>query len=733
MWIVRLALNRPYTFIVLSLLILLASPVVIQRTPTDIFPNINIPVVAVAWQFTGLNPEEMEGRFTTVYERILTTTVDNIEHIESTTVNGQAIVKIFLQHGASLDTANAQVTAISQTALRQLPPGTLPPLIINYSASSVPILQMGLSGNGLTEQQLNDLGQNFLRPQLVTVPGAVIPFLYGGKQRQVMIDLNPGLVQSKGLAPQDVLTAVQQQNLILPSGTAKMGPFEYDVRLNGSPRTVPELNDLPVKVVGNSTIYLRDVANVRDGFSPQTNIVRQDGRRGALVSVLKAGNASTLDVVKGIRALLPRVAQTLPPELKIRPLSDQSIFVRGSVNGVIREAVIAACLTGLMILLFLGSWRSTLIIAISIPLSILTSVMTLSFLGETINIMTLGGLALAVGILVDDATVTIENIERYFEEGHAQRAAILEGAAQIAVPALVSTLCICIVFLPMFLLSGVARYLFVPLAEAVVFAMLASYILSRTLVPWLGQDFFPNTDSGQFILHLRAKSGTRIEETAKLCDLVEGSIRREIPEREVDNILDNIGLPYSTINLMHSTSGLIGAGDADILVSLKEEHRATADYVQRLRETLPREYPGTTFYFLPSDIVTQVLNFGLPATIDIQVEGTDVEGNREVAARMLHEIERVPGIADARIQQAFDYPEFDVTVDRTKAAQGGYTQRDVANSLLNSLSGSFQITPMFFLNFKNGVNYNLVTQTPQYSIQSLEDLQNTPLNAATAT
>jgi len=773
----------------------------ISRTPTDIFPNIDIPVIAVAWQYTGMNPEELEGRITGPYERILTLAVDNIEHLESTTINGQAIVKIYLQHGASLDTANAQVTGVSQTILRFLPPGTLPPIIINFSASSVPILQLGLSGNGLSEQQLNDLGQNFLRPQLVTVPGAVVPFLYGGKQRQVMIDLNPGLLQSKGLAPQDVLTAVQQQNLILPSGTAKMGPFEYDVRLNASMRTVPELNDLPVKVVGNSTIYLRDVANVRDAFAPQTNIVRQDGHRGALVSVLKAGNGSTIDVVRGIRGLLPRVAQTLPPELKIVPLADQSIFVRGSINGVLREAVIAACLTGLMILLFLGNWRSTLIIAISIPLSVLTSVMILGFLGETLNIMTLGGLALAVGILVDDATVTIENIERYFEEGHAQRDAILEGAAQIAVPALVSTLCICIVFLPMFLLSGVARYLFVPLAEAVVFAMLASYILSRTLVPtlamyllkakqgdaassrnplvgfqrafergferlrnayhalltvlvhrralfiptflmtcaaafllvpWLGQDFFPNTDNGQFILHLRAKSGTRIEETAKLCDLVEGSIRREIPEREVDNILDNIGLPYSTINLMHSTSGLIGAGDADILVSLKEEHRATADYVQRLRETLPREYPGTTFYFLPSDIVTQVLNFGLPAPIDIQVEGTDVEGNREVAARMLHEIERVPGIADARIQQAFDYPEFDVTVDRTKAAQGGYTQRDVANSMLNSLSGSFQITPMFFLNFKNGVNYNLVTQTPQYSIQSLEDLQNTPLNAATA-
>jgi multidrug efflux pump subunit AcrB len=801
MWIVRIALDRPYTFIVLAILILVLSPVMILRTPTDIFPDINIPVIAVAWQFTGMNPEELEGRLTSTYERILTTTVDNIEHIESTTVNGQAIVKLYLQPGASLDTANAQVTAISQTVLRQLPPGTLPPLIINYSASSVPILQLGISGQGLSEQQLNDLSQNFLRPQLVTVPGAVIPYSYGGKQRQVMVDLNEGLVQSKGLAPQDVLIAVQQQNLIAPSGTAKIGPFEYDVRANFSPKTVPELNDLPVKVVGDSTIYLRDVANIRDGFAPQTNIVRQDGHRGALVTILKAGNASTIDVVKGIRNLLPRVSQTLPPELKIVPLADQSIFVRGAVSGVIREAVIAACLTGLMILLFLGSWRSTLIIAISIPLSILSSVVILGFLGETINVMTLGGLALAVGILVDDATVTIENIERYFEEGHAQRDAILEGAAQIAVPALVSTLCICIVFLPMFLLNGVARYLFVPLAEAVVFAMLASYILSRTLVPtlamyllkakqqgserslnplvrfqrafeggferlrnayralltvvvrrraffipgfllaclavfllvpWLGQDFFPSTDNGQFILHVRAKSGTRIEETAKLCDVVDALIRREIPLDEVDNILDNIGLPYSSINYMHSTSGLIGAGDADILVSLKENHHPTADYVQHLREKLPREFPGATFYFLPADIVTQVLNFGLPAPIDVQIEGADIDGNRAVAAQMLQEIERVPGVADARIQQAFDYPAFDVNVDRTKAAQAGYAERDVANSLLNSLSGSFQITPMFFLNWKNGVSYNLVTQTPQYSVQSLQDLQNTPLNSAAA-
>ena len=807
MWIVRIALSRPYTFIVLAILILILSPLVILRTPTDIFPNIGIPVVAVAWQFTGMNPEELEGRLTSTYERILTTTVDNIEHIESTTVNGQAIVKIYFQHGASLETANAQVTAVSQTILRQLPPGTLPPLIINFSASTVPILELGLSGNGLSEQQLNDLGQNFLRPQLVTVPGAVIPYLYGGKQRQVMIDLNPGLMQSKGLGPQDVLTAVQQQSLIVPSGTAKIGPFEYDVRLNGSPRTVPELNDLPVKVVGNSTIYLRDVANVRDGFAPQTNIVRQDGHRGALVTILKAGNASTIDVVKGIRGLLPRVGQTLPPELKIFPLADQSIFVRSSVNGVIREAVIAACLTALMILLFLGNWKSTLIIATSIPLSILVSVLLLSALGETINIMTLGGLALAVGILVDDATVEIENINRNLAMGKETVQAILDGAQQIAVPAFVSTLCICIVFLPMFLLNGVARYLFLPLAEAVVFAMLASYGWSRTIVPtlamyllsaedeynteehagekmgffrgyqqafergfellrnayrallttlvhrraifipafllscigvvlltmpWLGQDFFPSSDNGQFILHVRAKSGTRIEETAKLCDLVEGSMRHKIPEAELDNVLDNIGLPYSIINFMHSTSGLIGAGDADIFVSLKEDHHATAGYVQRLRETLPREFPGVTFYFLPSDIVTQVLNFGLPAPIDIQIEGSDVEGNRQVAARMLHEIEHIPGIADARIQQTFDYPGFDVGVDRTKAAQGGYTQRDVANSILNSLSGSFQVAPTFFLNWKNGVSYNLVTQTPQYSTQSLEDLQNTPLNSASA-
>ena len=801
MWIVRIALDRPYTFIVLALLILIVSPVVIARTPTDIFPSINIPVIAVAWQYSGLNAEELEGRITTSYERVLTTTVDNIQRIESTTVNGQAIIKVYLQPGARLDTANAQITAISQTVLRQYPTGTTPPLIINYSASSVPILQLALSGQGLAEQQLFDLGVNFLRPQLVTIPGVAIPYPYGGKQRQVMVDLDTRMLQAKGLAPNDVLNALALQSLVLPSGTAKIGQFEYDVSLNAAPRTVPELGDLPIKVVGNSTIYVRDVANVRDGFSVQTNIVRRDGRRGTLLTVLKAGDASTLDVVSNIRKAIPRVASTLPPELQIDLLADQSIFVRGAVMGVIHEAIIAACLTALMILLFLGSWRSTLIIAVSIPLSILTSVVILSFLRETINIMTLGGLALAVGILVDDATVTIENIERYLEEGHELRPAIFEGAAQIAVPALVSTLCICIVFLPMFFLSGVARYLFVPLAEAVVFAMLASYVLSRTLVPtlamyllrphahgeptptrnpfalfqrgferafarmraayrgllerllsrqaafitlflvcclaawllvpWLGENFFPTSDNGQFILHLRAKTGTRIEETARLADLVETAIRREIPADELDNVIDNIGLPYSTINYMYSRSGFIGTSDADILVTLKEGHRPTADHMRALRRRLPQEFPGVTFYFVPADIVTQILNFGLPAPIDVQIEGNDIQGNRAVANKILDELRQVPGLTDLRIQQNFDYPKLQVSVDRTKAAGAGFTPRDVANSVLLSLSGSNQVAPSYFLNWQNGVIYSLITQAPQYSIQSLQDLQNIPISGAT--
>jgi CzcA family heavy metal efflux pump len=794
MWIVRVALNRPYTFIVVALLILILAPVVILRTPTDIFPDINIPVIAVAWQYTGLNPEEMEGRITTVFERVLTTLVDNIEHIESVTVNGQSFVKLYLQPNASLDTANAQVTAEAQNILRQLPEGTQPPLILNFSASSVPILQLSLSG--LPEADLNDVGLNFLRPQLVTVPGASVPYPYGGKQRQVMVDLNPALLQSKGLSGTDVVNTLALQNLVLPSGTAKIDQFEYDVDLNASPTEVEKLNELPIKVVGNSTIYIRDVAHVRDGYSPQTNIVRQDGKRGALVTILKNGDASTLSVVQGVKKLLPRVQSTLPPQMKIQPLADQSVFVRGAISGVVREAVIAACLTGAMILLFLGSWRSTLIIAISIPLSILTSVIVLSFLGETINMMTLGGLALAVGILVDDATVEIENTNRNLDEGKEIRQAILDGASQIAVPALVSTLSICIVFLPMFFLSGVPKFLFVPMAEAVVFAMLASYLLSRTLVPtlalyllkppshadgsrnplvlfqrafeagferlrtgyramlttlvhwryafiptflllclsaaallpWLGQDFFPNTDNGQFLLHVRAKTGTRIEETARLSDLVEGAIRREVPSGELDNILDNIGLPYSSINYLHNASGFLGAGDADVLVTLKEKHHPTADYVAALRARLPAQFPEASFYFLPADMVTQILNFGLPAPIDVQIEGSDLAKSRDVADRVLAQLRHVPGLTDLRIQQPSDYPRFHVAVDRTKAQEGGFSQRDIATGLLVSLSGSFQTAPTFFLNRENGVNYNLVTQTPQYDIQSLNDLQNIPVS-----
>ncbi len=660
MWIVKLALNRPYTFVVFALLIFVLSPLVILRTPTDIFPNIDIPVISVAWTYTGLNPEDIEARLTTPYEKVLTTLVDNIEHIESTSYNGSAVIKIFLQPHSSVDRANSQVVSASQFALRLLPSSIQPPEIINFSASSVPILQLGLSGNGLSEQQLNDLALNFVRTQLITVPGAVIPLPYGGKQRQVMINLDHNLMQARNISPTDVLNAVNAQNLVLPSGTVKLGHSELDIRANTYPRTVAELNNLPIKQVGDTTVYLRDVATASDGFALQTNVVRQDGRRGVLMSILKAGNASTLSVVSGVKTLLPRVATIVPPALKMTPLADQSLFVQSAVSGVIREAVIAAALTGLMILVFLGSWRSTLIIAVSIPLSILTSIMTISLLGETINIMTLGGLALAVGILVDDATVTIENIERVLKQGRSLHDGILEGAAQIAVPALVSTLCICIVFLPMFLLDGVARYLFVPLAEAVVFAMLASYVLSRTLVPtlamyllkakhhepnprnfftrlqrafetgfesvrngyrslltilvahrklfipaflgaclcgvalvpWLGQDFFPDTDSGQFILHVRARTGTRIEETARLFDLVEDVIRQTIPAGEMDNILDNIGLPYSPYNTMHSTSGVLGASDGDVLVSLRRNHSPVADYVRDLRLLLPQRFPG---------------------------------------------------------------------------------------------------------------------------------------------
>ncbi|HZS54237.1 MAG TPA: efflux RND transporter permease subunit [Bryobacteraceae bacterium] len=796
MWIVRVALARPYTFVVLALLILILAPVVILRTPTDIFPNIDIPVIAAAFNYTGLNAQEMEERMTSIYERILTTTVNDVEHIESQSINGRAIIKVFFQPDVNINAAMAQVSAVSQPVLRQFPPGATAPFLLAYNASSVPIIQLGLSGRGLTEEALFDYGVNFIRTRLVTIPGCAIPYPYGGKQREIMVDINPAAMESKGLSPADITDAIAKQNLIIPAGTSKIGQFEYDVDLNSSPATIEAFNNFPVKVVNGSPIYIRDIGHVRDGFSPQTNIVRQDGRRGVLLTVLKAGNASTLSVVNGIRKLLPAVSATLPPELKIQPLADQSIFVRASIQSVIREAIIAAALTALMILLFLGSWRSTLIIAISIPLSILTSIIVLSLLHETINIMTLGGLALAVGILVDDATVEIENVNRNLDQGKEIEQAILDGASQIAVPALVSTLCICIVFLPMFFLSGVARYLFVPLAEAVVFAMLASYGLSRTLVPtlakyllkhqhhgptrnpfvlfqrafergfdrlregyeailavlirrrvlflplflllclsvfllypWIGQDFFPASDAGQFKLHLRAKTGTRIEETARICDLVETSIRRHIPSDQLLNILDEIGLPYSSINTIYSNSAPVGSADADIMVSLAQKHRPTEEFVRLLRTSLPQEFPGIDFYFLPDDIVSQILNFGLPAPIDVQIVGKNVEANRELADHIMNQMRRVPGIADLRIQQTFDQPKLHVFTDRTKAAESGYTQSDVAQSLLISLSGSFQTQPTFWLNPQNGVSYNVVTQVPQYDVKSLQDLRNLPLTA----
>ena len=801
MWIVALALRRPYTFVVLAILILLLGPFTIWRTPTDIFPNINIPVVSIIWQYAGFAPEQMADRIISIQERTLTTTVDNIEHIESQSLNGIAVIKVFFHPNANISTAIAQIAAQSQTQLRQLPPGTTPPLIITYSASSVPILQIALSGKTLSEQQLNDLALNFIRTQLITVPGAGVPYPYGGKQRQVQVDLDPKELQAKGLSPLDVVNAISLQNLILPTGTAKIGKFEYDVDMNGAPKTIPELNAIPVKTIGTTTIYMRDVAHVRDGFPPQTNIVRVDGRRASLLTVQKTGESSTLQIIAGIKAMLPQIKTEMPPDLRFRLLGDQSIFVNSAIHGVVREALIAAFLTALMILIFIGSWRSTLIIAVSIPLAILTSIIVFSALGETINIMTLGGLALAVGILVDDATVEIENVNRNLDEGKPIKRAILDGAQQIAVPALVSTLSICIVFVPMFFLTGVARYLFVPLAEAVVFAMLASYLLSRTLVPTmalyllksradeqkaeagrranifvamqtrfehgferfreayrgllercmrhrkvfvigflsacvlsfaliplLGQDFFPTVDSGELKLHLRAPTGMRIEETAALCDEVEADIRRTIPPGELSGIIDNIGLPYSGINLSYSNSAPIGPGDADVLVSLNEGHRPAAQYEQELRLRLAQDFPGTTFYFLPADMVSQILNFGLPTPIDVQVVGADLDGNRMFADRLLEQLKQIPGTADMRIQQPFDYPQLHIDVDRTRAQEIGFSERDVAQELLISLSGSFQTSPTFWLDPKNGVSYSIATQTPQYRIESLQDLENTPVS-----
>ena len=802
MWIVALALRRPYTFVVMALLIIILTPITILRTPVDIFPEINIPVVSVVWNFDGMSPQEMADRIVTNSERGMTVTVNDIEHQESQSLNGKAVMKIFFRPGVNLSMAVTQVTAMCQTVLRGLPPGTTPPLVITYSASTTPVVQLGLSSKTLPEQQVFDLGQNFLRTQLTTVQGAATPYPYGGKPRQVQVDLDSAKLQAYGLAPIDIVNAVSAQNLILPAGTTKIGPTEYYVEMNGTPATIAELNDLPVKSSTSSTLYLRDVAHVRDGFAVQTNIVRQDGVRGVLMSIYKLGGSSTLDVVDGIKAMVPRAAQSLPRDLTIKALFDQSLFVRASIQGVIREGLTAACLTAVMILIFLGDWRPTLIIAVSIPLSIFVSVILLSALGETINIMTLGGLALAVGILVDDATVEIENIERNLAMGKEMKTAILDGAQQVAVPAFVSTLSICIVFVPMFFLAGVARFLFVPLAEAVSFAMLASYLLSRTLIPtmvmfimrghehrvaepksfigkwqrgferwferfrggyrqllettlehrkrfavgftafcflslglvfFLGQDFFPQVDAGLIRLHFRARPGLRVEETARLCDDVERVLRSEIPKEELETMLDNIGVPYSGINLSYSSSGVIGTSDAEVLISLNpKHHHPTAQYVRRLRRELPSRFPGLEFFFQPADIVSQILNFGLPAPVDIQVMGADMRGNYDIAQRIANRLRQIPGAADVHVQQMMNLPTLYLDMDRTRINQVGLNAQEVAQSVLISLSGSFQTAPNFWLNPRNGVTYPIAIQTPQYHMTSVQDLMNTPVNAASA-
>ncbi|MFI4980464.1 MAG: efflux RND transporter permease subunit [Nevskiales bacterium] len=808
MWIVRIALQRPYTFIVLALLILLMGIYTILHTATDIFPNIKIPVVATVWNYTGLPPDEMSNRIILFGERTAQTVVNDVEHTESQSLNGIAVVKYFFQPNVNEELSYSQITGVSQTLLKFAPQGTTPPFVLAYNASSVPIIQLALSSDKLSEAQIFDLGNNLIRTALSTVQGASIPFPYGGKQRQVQVDLDPQALRARGLSGSDVTAAISAQNLVIPAGTQKIGDLEYFIKLNASPEKVEELNDMPIRTRDGSVVYVRDVAHVRDGAPPQTNIVRLEGKRAALMSVLKTGSASTLDIIDAINKKLPQIRAQLPPELKIETLGDQSIFVRGAISGVIREAVIAAALTGLMILLFLGSWRSTLIITISIPLSILASIICLSALGETINIMTLGGLALAVGILVDDATVTIENINWHLEHGKDVENAILDGAAQIALPALVSTLAICIVFIPMFQLAGIAKYLFVPMAEAVVFAMLASYVLSRTLVPtlskyWLqphdphahanprtffarfqsgfekrfeatreryhallesalhsggrfasiflaamaataiiafpigdvlpglGQDFFPSVDAGQIKLHVRARTGTRIEETAALCDQVEATIRQMIPANEVDTIVDNIGLPYSGINTAYSTSAAVGPGDADIFVSLKEDHHSTPGYVRAMRLKLASLYPSVTFSFLPADIVSQILNFGLPSPLDIQITGFNVTANRDYANALLDKLRAIPGAVDMRIQQAFDYPQINVDVDRSKAQLLGLTQQNVAGNMLVSLSGSFQTSPSFWIDPKTGTQYNVATQTPQFRLDTLNDLATTPLTSGT--
>jgi CzcA family heavy metal efflux pump len=808
MWIVNLALRRPYTFIVLAIFILIAGVLSIISTPKDIFPSINIPVISVIFNYAGLSPRDLEQHLTSVYERVLTTTVDNIEHIESESLFGIAVVKIYLQPSASVPRGIAQVTSVSQAILRQLPSGTTPPLVLSYSATNVPVLRVGLSG--LSEQQLNDFGLNFVRPQLITVPGVAVPYPYGGKQKYVEVDLNYKALQGYGLTPYDVVNAITAQNLTLPSGTEKIGRFEYLVGLNSSPDTIEKLNAIPIKSLPNgTTIYIRDVANIVNGSIPQTNIVRFNGQRGTMLDIQKTGSASTLDIVQGIKNKIPDLKQTLPPALGISMLSDQSIFVTGAIDGVVREAVIAGCLTAIMILLFLGDWKSTLIIAISIPLAILSSIAVLSAIGETLNIMTLGGLALAVGILVDDATVTIENIDRHLAEGKPALDAIRDGAAQIAVPALVSTLCICIVFVPIFFLSGVAKYLFSPLAEAVIFAMVASYILSRTLVPtlamywikrhdkasdqsegrkkfplfawlagfhhwfenrfekfregyrdllsfglrnpgkfvgivlgftvgtmalfpFLGQDFFPPVDAGAFDMHVRMKAGTRIEETAHSVDQIEQMIRQVIPANQLQGIIDNLGIPYSGINTSYNTTGTMSAADGDILVSLNKNHDPTNKFIQAIRTRMQHDFVGIGVWFPPADMVAQILNFGLPAPIDVQIIGANQEANFQFASNLMNQIRKIPGAVDFRIQEPNNAPELDITMDRTKASILGINAQSVANTVLGALAGSQQNALNFWVDPTNGVSYQVNAQVPQYEMNSLDALRNLPILGGTA-
>ena len=801
--IVRIALRRPYTFVVLALLLMIIGPLAASRTPVDIFPEIRIPIIAVVWNFTGLPPEEMAGRMVSPFERALTTTVFDIEHIEANSYTGVGIVKIFFHPGVDVQRANAQVTAISQTMLRQMPPGAVPPLIINYNAATVPIIQIALAGKGLPEQTLFDLGLNFVRTPLATVPGAAMPWPYGGKFRQVQIDIDPQAMRARGLSGQDVANALAAQNLIIPVGTQKIGTFEYAINLNNAPSVIKTLGDLPIKVANGAMVYVHDVAHVRDGSPPQTNIVHVDGDRSVLMVILKAGAVSTLSIIEGVKKKLEEIRPTLPSALKLSPIGDQSLFINAAIGGVVREGVIAAALTSLMILLFLGSFRSTLIIATSIPLSVLGSIATLWVLGETLNIMTLGGLALAVGILVDEATVTIENINWHLEQGKDVETAILDGAEQIVTPAFVSLLCICIVFVPVFFLTGVPRFLFVPLAEAVMSAMVWSFILSRTLVPtmakymlrrhdahgdaspppsrnplvrmqrafeasfergrlayrelltmalrhrtvfvscfllfvigtfalapYLGRDFFPQVDAGRILLHARTHVGTRVEENAREFAEMEKVIRQVIPPEELETLVDNIGFPISGTNMTYNNTGTIGSADGEIQIGLSHEHRPTEEYIRTLREELPAHFPGATFSFLPADIISQILNFGSPAPIEVQIRGPHLDQNFAYAQKLLRELRHIPGLVDARIQQSLDAPAFDVNVDRTRAQYVGITERDVTNAMVVNLAGSSQVQPTFWLNPDNGVSYSIVMQTPQYQVDTLNALQNLPITAA---